>query len=152
MMGLENTIRAVAVLEAAKGIMVLLTGLGALSLVHHDIQHVAEQLVNHFHLNPAKHYPRIFLDTAAHLTDARLWWFALFALIYALVRFVESYGLWRGRRWAEWFAAVSGGMYIPLEIYRLSKGITPLTLSVLVINLLVVGLMIDALRHSHKAP
>ncbi|MCA1678755.1 MAG: DUF2127 domain-containing protein, partial [Actinobacteria bacterium] len=22
------------------------------------------------------------------------------------------YGLWRGRRWAEWFAAVSGGIYI----------------------------------------
>lgn len=72
-MRLFNTIRAVSVFEAAKGTMVLLAGFGAISLIHHDVQRVTEQLVGHLHLNPAKHYPRIFLDTAAHVTDARLW-------------------------------------------------------------------------------
>jgi uncharacterized membrane protein (DUF2068 family) len=144
-MRLSNTIRAVSVFEAAKGTMVLLAGFGALSLIHHDVQRITEQLVGHLHLNPAKHYPRIFLDTAAHVTDARLWLLTTLAVAYALVRFIEAYGLWRGRRWAEWFAAVSGGIYIPFEIYELSKGITLLALSALAVNLLIVGLMINTL-------
>lgn len=144
-MRLFNTIRAVSAFEAAKGTMVLLAGFGALSLIHHDVQRIAEQLVGHLHLNPAKHYPRIFLDTAAHVTDTRLWLLAFLAATYALVRFVEAYGLWHGKRWAEWFAAVSGSLYVPFEIYELYKGITLLTLSALVVNLLIVSLMINTL-------
>jgi uncharacterized membrane protein (DUF2068 family) len=148
LMPLFNSVRAVALFEAAKGTLVLLTGFGALSLIHHDAQQFAEQLVSHLHLNPAKHYPQIFIDAAAHLTDTRLWLMASLAASYGLVRFVEAYGLWHGRRWAEWFAAVSGGIYIPFELYELFQRGSWLSLGALVINVLVVVLMISALyRH-----
>jgi uncharacterized membrane protein (DUF2068 family) len=88
----SSTVRAVALFEAAKGALVLLAGFGSLSLIDHDAQRLAEQLVGHLHLNPAKHYPRIFIDTAAHLTDARLWLVATLAAAYGLVRFVEACG------------------------------------------------------------
>jgi uncharacterized membrane protein (DUF2068 family) len=147
-MRLHGTVRAVALFEAAKGSLVILTGFGALSLVHRDVQRFAERLVAHLHLNPAKHYPQIFMDAAAHLTDARLWMLAAFAAIYGLVRFVEAYGLWLGRRWAEWFAAVSGAIYVPFEIYELFHRLTWLSAGALAVNLLVVGLMVLALfRH-----
>jgi uncharacterized membrane protein (DUF2068 family) len=145
-MSLPNTVRAVALFEAAKGTLVLLTGFGALSLIHHDVQRIAEQLVGHLHLNPAKHYPRIFIDTAANLTDTRLWRLAILAATYGLIRFVEAYGLWLGRRWAEWFAAVSGGIYIPFEIYELLQRVTWLAIGALVVNVLIVVLMINSLR------
>ena len=87
-------LRAVAVYEAAKGAVVLLAGFGLLSLMHQDIQTFAEQLVAHLHLNPAKGYPRIFIDAAANLTDGRLWLFAGFALMYTAVRWIEAWGLW----------------------------------------------------------
>ncbi|MGA7749658.1 MAG: DUF2127 domain-containing protein [Gallionella sp.] len=147
-MPLLKTVRAVALLEAAKGTLVILTGFGALSLIHHDAQRFAEQLVAHLHLNPAKHYPRIFIDTAAHLTDARLWMLATLAATYGLVRFVEAYGLWRGQRWAEWFATVSGAIYVPFELYELLHRVTWLSLGALVVNLMVVGLMIFAMLPS----
>jgi uncharacterized membrane protein (DUF2068 family) len=144
-MRLSSTVRAVALVEAAKGALVLLAGFAALSLIHHDAQRLAEQLVGHLHLNAAKRYPRIFIDTAAHLTDARLWVLATLAAAYGLVRFVEAYGLWRGRRWAEWLAAVSGGIYIPFELYELFQDVTWLSLGALVVNVFIVGLMINAL-------
>jgi len=147
-MQMHNTVRGVALFEAAKGILVLVTGFGALSLIHHDAQRYAGQLVGHLHLNPAKHYPQIFIDAATHLTDARLWMLATLASAYGLVRFVEAYGLWRGQRWAEWFAAVSGGIYIPFEIYELIKGDTWLSTGALVLNVLAVVLMINALFRS----
>lgn len=140
-----NTIRAVALFEAAKGVLVLIAGFGSLALVHEDAQALAEQLVGHLHLNPAKHYPRIFLDAAAGLTQTRLWTLAALAMAYATVRFVEAYGLWRVQRWAEWFAAVSAGVYIPFELYELYETLSWLSLGVLLVNLLIVGVMLRAL-------
>lgn len=138
---MRNTVRAVAAVEAAKGVLVLLAGLGALSLMHRDVQQLAENLISHLHLNPAKHTPRIFLDASAHLTHARLYWLAAFALAYAALRFIEAYGLWRERRWAAWLAAVSGAIYIPFELAELSSGITALAMLALAVNVVVVGLM-----------
>ena len=138
-------IRAIALFEATKATLVLLAGLGVLSLVHHDAQRIARELVSHLHLNPAKHYPNIFLEAAAHLTDARLWVLATLAAAYALVRFCEAYGLWNGRRWAEWLAAGSGGIYVPFELYELFQGFNWLSVGALLVNMLIVGVMINTL-------
>lgn len=141
-MRFSSAIRAVALLEAAKGILVVLVGVGLLSLVHHDVQRFAERLVAHAHLNPAARYPRIFVDLASQLTDGRLLLLAAGAAIYASARLVEAYGLWFERRWAEWFAALSGGVYIPFEIYELYKHVNWLSLVALLLNVSIVGVMI----------
>ncbi|HUL77102.1 MAG TPA: DUF2127 domain-containing protein, partial [Vicinamibacteria bacterium] len=65
-------LRAVAVFEGVKGALVLAAGCGALALVHRDLQALAEEVVSHFHLNPASRYPRIFLEAADRLGDGRL--------------------------------------------------------------------------------
>lgn len=148
----SGALRTVALLEAAKGSLVLLAGIGALSSIHHNIQRFAERLVGHLHLNPASRYPRIFLEFAAKATDSRLRTLAALAAGYALVRFIEAYGLWRERRWAEWFAAVSGGIYIPFEIYKLFHGEAWLSLAALFGNIVVVGLMIRALLRGRPQP
>lgn len=148
-MPLHKSVRIIAVFEAAKGTLVILTGLGSLSLIHQDAQKYAAQLVHHLHLNPAKHYPQIFIDAAAHLTDTRLLTLATMAATYGLVRIVEAYGLWQTRRWAEWFAAVSGGIYIPFEIYEFIEGDTWLSAGAFAINLLVVALMLKELYRGH---
>ena len=112
-------LRTVAILEGMKGLFVLGAGLGVLSLVHRDVQGIADKVVRHFHLNPASRYPHIFLEAAAKVTDAGLWLLAMAALLYALARFVEAYGLWYRRRWAQWFALVTGALYLPIESYEL---------------------------------
>ena len=65
--------RVVAAFEAGKGALVLLAGLGLLSLIHRDIQAVAEHIVRMGHLNPASHYPRVFIEAASRVTDGYLW-------------------------------------------------------------------------------
>ena len=141
----SEAIRAVAMLEAAKGAVVLLAGFGVLSLIHRDAQHVANVIVHHLHLDPAKHYPRIFLDAADHLTDARLWTLVAGAAGYSCVRFVEAYGLWRQRWWAEGFAALSGAVYVPFEVYRLARDHGLVAAIALAINVAVVAFMVYAL-------
>jgi uncharacterized membrane protein (DUF2068 family) len=140
--------RAVAVVEGAKAALVLLAGFGLLALIHRDVQEVAEKLVRHSHLDPASKYPRIFLDAADRVTDKQLWFFAAMAALYAIIRSVEAYGLWNERRWAEWFALASGGLYIPVEIYEMWHRFTWMKGSIFLINVAVVVYMAYALRHS----
>ena len=143
-MRLSDAIRSVAILEALKGLVVLLAGLGLISLVHHNVQEVAAHWIEHAHLNPASHYPRIFLDAASRLTDPKLWLYAAGAAIYAGVSLLEAYGLFRARPWAEWLAALSGGLYVPIELFELYKRVSWPGLLLLVVNLLVVALVLQA--------
>lgn len=131
--------RTIALIEGAKGVVVLLAGLGLLRLIHHDVQHLAERLVRLSHLNPASHIPRIFLEASARVDDHHLLLLALGALAYAVVRLAEAYGLWHDQAWAEWFAVVAGGLYVPVELKLLLHRFTPLHLVVVVTNLLIVA-------------
>src|SRR5512145_2338015 len=115
-------LRIVAAIEAGKGAIVLLTGLGFATLMHHDAQLMAARLVHHLHLDPAKGYPKIFIEAAGELNDVKLHLLAIGAATYVAIRFAEAYGLWLGRAWAEWLAAVSGAIYLPFEIMELSRG------------------------------
>jgi len=139
-------LRAVAAFEAFKGAIVLIAGFGLARLVHHDVQHIAERLVHRMHLDAAKRYPRIFLDLAASVSDGQLWALAALALAYAAFRFVEAYGLWFGRRWGQWVAALSGGIYVPVEIYELGRGFSWFKLGALILNAVVVAYMCQLLR------
>lgn len=117
----STNLRLVAALEATKGVLVFATACAIFKFIHADVQEAAEQLVRHFHLNPASHYPHIFLEIVSHLDNARLLALGLGALAYSIVRLVEAYGLWHGRRWAWMFGTASAGLYIPIEIFELIK-------------------------------
>jgi uncharacterized membrane protein (DUF2068 family) len=136
-------VRTVAAFEAAKGVLVLLVGWGLLELAHHDAQDLAEEIVRHLHLNLARHRPRILIEAATHLDDSRLRWLACGALLYSAIRFIEAYGLWRMRRWAEWFAIVSGAVYLPVEVYELVRGPTPVKAAVFMANAVLVAYLIS---------
>jgi uncharacterized membrane protein (DUF2068 family) len=135
----KTGLKMIALLELAKGVLVLAAGFGLLSLLHQDIAAEAEELVRLFHLNPASGMPRVFIAAAEKLTDARLWMLAGGALGYALLRVVEATGLWLRKAWAEWFGAVAGAVYIPIEVYELFVRVTWARVVVLAVNLVVVG-------------
>jgi len=140
-------VRTIALFEAAKGGLVLLAGLGLLSLIHHEVQVIAEKIVRHSHLNPASRYPQIFIDAASRVTDARLWFLAGAAAVYAILRGVEAYGLWFERRWAEWLAMVAGGIYLPVEIYELIHRASVVKAFILTTNIAIVAYMAYVLLH-----
>lgn len=144
-------VRTIAILEASKGIIVLIAGFGLLSLVHHNLQEFAEHLVRLSHLNPARHYPRIFIEAATHTSSNRLRAYASLAFLYSSLRFTEAYGLWRTRAWAEWFAIVSGSTYLPFEIHEILNRPTYLRLAVLLSNLVIVAYMAYVRWISHQA-
>jgi uncharacterized membrane protein (DUF2068 family) len=130
-------LRFAAVFEATKGILVFATACAIFKFIHIDAQEAAEQLVSRFHLNPASRYPRIFLEIASNLNNTRLLALGFGALAYAVVRLVEAYGLWYGKRWAWIFGLISAGLYIPIEIFELAKRVSLAEVVLFLINVLI---------------
>lgn len=142
----RQALRAVALVEFVKGVFVLLMGLCALLLVRQDVWLIAESLLALLHINPDRHFALVFLDYADNVTDARLWAAARIAFAYSTLRFVEAYGLWKVRAWAEWVACVSGTLLLPFEVRELMRGVTLLRSALFVGNLGIVFYMAHVIR------
>ncbi|MSR60569.1 MAG: DUF2127 domain-containing protein [Planctomycetaceae bacterium] len=50
-----------------------------------------------------------------------------------------AYGLWYERRWAEWLGVITGGIYLPVELYELWKGANSFKVVALAVNLGIVA-------------
>ena len=134
--------KSIALIEGAKGVLVLLAGLGLLGLIHHDVGAIAQSLVREAHLNPASHLPRIFLEASGKVDDHRILFLARFALAYGVLRLLEAYGLWHQTPWGEWLGALMGGIYLPFEIRLLLRRFTMLHLLVFIGNLVIVAFLL----------
>lgn len=141
-------IHTIAILEGTKGLLVLMAGFELLSLIHQNLHNAAAELVRNLHLNPAGHYPRIFLDLTDRVTNGELWLLAGGALLYALLRLAEAYGLWWQQLWAEWFGVVSSGIYLPVELYETIVAFNWAKGVILIVNLFVVWFLALALRRT----
>jgi uncharacterized membrane protein (DUF2068 family) len=143
-------LRAIAVFEALKGAGGLTIGILALGFVDRDNEVFAEQILRHLHIDPTWRYAQWFVKLVAEASDSQIMVVAGFFAIYAAVRFTEAYGLWRARRWAEWFAALSGAVYIPVEIYELAHRASWLKFGMLIVNLAVVAYMLWLLTEARR--
>ncbi|HXR15906.1 MAG TPA: DUF2127 domain-containing protein [Terriglobales bacterium] len=140
-------LRAVASLELAKGLIVLLAACGIVLLVRReDPWDIADSLLRLLHISPDHHFAQIFLDWADSLTEAKVWAVAGAAVGYSLLRFVEAFGLWYAKAWAEWIALISGTIYLPFEIYKVVHRQSLFHVSILLINVAVVVYMGYALK------
>jgi uncharacterized membrane protein (DUF2068 family) len=147
---LKEGLRAVALFELFKGALALLAAGGLFYFIPRDLRHIVVELVGRLHLNPGKSYPNVFVRVVEDASNAQLWSIAAMVVAYAAVRFTEAYGLWRSRAWAEWLAAVSGGIYVPIELYELSRGFSWIKAGALAINLGIVVFMAAALARRRR--
>ena len=128
-------LKTIAVYEAAKGLLVIIVGLGLLGAIHRDLEEWGEDIIDHLHFNPASHFPQIFLQALDSLSPQRIKLLALGAALYSLFRFVEAYGLWYARRWAEIVAIASCAIYVPVEVYHLVKSFSWVKVAITLINI-----------------
>lgn len=147
-------LRGVSLLEAAKGLIGLAVGVWLLTLRHKDLETVAEHLLRFLHkvlhLSPDGHIAHSIIRGAARVNHHNLHIFTLLAFAYVGIRFLESAGLWLEREWAEWFALISGALYVPYEIYELTLRPTPVKWGIFAINVLIVLYLAWLLRDSYK--
>lgn len=134
-------LRTVAVFEASKGALVVALAI-ILIAVRGQIEDYTEDFLYSLHLDPDRRFSRMAMQAASQLSDARSWIVFLAAAAYSAVRFVEAWGLWHRRIWAEWFALLSGTLYLPWEIMKVAERATWERIGVLIINVSIVLYML----------
>jgi uncharacterized membrane protein (DUF2068 family) len=144
-------LRSVALFEAIKGILVLAVGFGVWHYRHRDIDDIVDRLVAFFHLNPEGHLSNVFSKAASHMTEKTLVFVALGAVVYSIIRFAEAYVFWRSPAWAEWFALISGTIYVPFEIHALMHHPNLIKWGILLINILIVLYMAQLRLEASRA-
>lgn len=143
-------LRGIAIFEALKGVAALAIAIWVLTLLHKDMVRVAERMLEALHIGLDRHFAQRILRAAGRITDKNLWMFVSVIVVYTAVRFTEAAGLWLEKEWAEWFALLSGALYMPYEIFELLKHATALKWGIFGTNLMIVLYMAWLLNDSHK--
>ena len=133
-------LRTVAFVEALKGGLALLGAWVFIRMIRRDVDfgEAAEHVLFHLHISPNHRLSQQFLHAADNVSSTSIAMIAGIAIVYAILRFIEGYGLWRQRVWAEWLAIVSGCIYLPFEIYKVVRHPNEFHWVILGINILVV--------------
>jgi len=133
-------LRTVAFVEALKGVLALLGAYIFIRLIRRDVDfgEAAEHVLFFFHISPKHRISQQFMNAADKVSSTSIAMIAGIAIAYAALRFLEGYGLWRQRVWAEWLAIISGCIYLPFELYKLIRHPNELHWVILGINILVV--------------
>ncbi len=131
-------LRCIAVFEAAKGLLVLAATGGLISLRHTDLHAAADAFLLRHGVNPERHYTRLFIESMAKATNHHVGEIAAVGFAYVLIRLVEAYGLWQGKHWAEWFAVISAGIYLPLEFQHFAHHPNALNAGLILFNVVII--------------
>ena len=143
-------LRLIAAFKLLKGLALLALGIGALNLLHKDVEAIVVHWINIFQVDPNGHYVRLLLAKLSILDDRRLKELSVGTFIYSAVFLTEGVGLALGKRWAEYLTIGTTASLLPLEIYELGKHASIGKVLALVINLAVVVYLVLELRRFPK--
>ncbi len=144
-------LRGIALFEAAKGLLAVAAACGVLSLRHTDLHAATDAFLLRHGIDPEVHYRRLFIESVARASNHHADQIAALACAYALIRLVEAYGLWQAKHWAEWFAVISAGIYLPLEFQHFVHRVTVLNTSVMFINIALILYLLRLLLRSERS-
>jgi uncharacterized membrane protein (DUF2068 family) len=130
-----QVLRGIAMLEVGKGVLILLVAGVFLFVVHREASDIGEAILDLLHISPDHHFAHVFLSWTDRIADQKTWVVLSVAGGYCILRFVEAYGLWHARAWAEWFALFSASLYIPFEANGLVREPNLFHTSLLIVNL-----------------
>lgn len=141
-------LKAVAIFELSKALAGLLAGVGFLIKIGDAPGTAALALVNRIEAAlPLPEATFRFLQGFDRGDQAIA---GVVLLAYAALHLVEGIGLWKDRVWAEWLVVITGGVYVPFELYAAVHRPNSITISLLLINIAVVIYLIFVLKAARK--
>jgi uncharacterized membrane protein (DUF2068 family) len=140
-------LRLVAIYKFIQASLLVGLGLATLRLVRPEVAARFSEWVQDLPVGFIQRTAESFLTWISGPQSNRALVLAAGLFAYAALFLVEGVGLWRQRRWAEWLTVVATGALIPPEIYECLLRPSPVLFFLLAANVLVVGLLVQRLRH-----
>ena len=127
-------------------------GIGALHLLHKDIDDVLTQLATALRFNPESRFVNFLADKGSLLNDPILRRIGFLAFAYASVSLAEGIGLYLEKAWGEYLTLLITGSFLPWEVFEIFRRITWGRVVLLVVNLLVFVYLLKLVAVRRKQP
>ena len=101
-------------------------------------------------IHHAHHFLTRFLDKLLELGPRKFIAIGIAACVYASLFLVEAWGLWRGKRWAEYLTVIATTSLIPFELWEIVRDLTLPKVAALIVNVLIVLYLIYLLRNEKR--
>jgi uncharacterized membrane protein (DUF2068 family) len=148
--GRAPTLYVIIAIKLIKGLVLLLFGLGVLSLVGQNLDQRFDELLRWIHLDPEKRFFAELGDKLQHVTPANVRGVAIGTMFYSLFSFVEGVGLIFRLRWVGWLVIGESLFFIPIEVYDLLGGFSKVVFVILLLNIFIVWYLLRNKERLYK--
>ena len=127
----------IAAYKVLQALLFVAVGIGALRLMHKDVDDVLSQIAVALRLNPESRFINFLLDKAAFVDDPLLRRIGAVAFSYAGLSLAEGIGLYLEKAWGELLTLAITASFLPWEIFEVFRRLTWIRVGLLIINFLV---------------
>ena len=142
----DRGLLAIGLFKLAKAIFFFGIGVGAIHLLHRDLEDEVMRLALKFRFDPESRFVSLLLNKIDLIDAHRLRQISVATFGYSGVALTEGVGLLLEKVWAEYLTLILTISFLPWELYELARKPDWFRLSLLVINLAVLWYLIWLLR------
>ena len=136
-------------LKLGKGLLVLAFGISVLKLVNKDIDAVFYEIISKLHIDAENRFIQKVLAHLSLISNHTLEAIGAVSIVFATLLLIEGFGLVFERLWAEYLTVAETAIFIPFELFEITRHCTITRVSILLINIaIVLYLLITILRKS----
>src|SRR5271154_7194169 len=136
----------IGLFKLAKAIFFFCIGVGAIHLLHKDLEDEVMRLAVRFKFDPESRFVSLLLDKIDLIDAHRLREISVATFAYSALALTEGVGLLLEKVWAEYLTLILTVSFLPWELYELVRRPDWFRLSLLLINLAVLAYLIWLLR------
>jgi uncharacterized membrane protein (DUF2068 family) len=140
----------IAFYKVAQGLLFIAIGIGALHLLHKDVEDVFVALADRLRFNPEARLIHFILARASLLNDPLLRRIGAAAFCYAGISFAEGIGLYMEKTWGELLTLFITASFLPWEMIEIAHKMNLVRISLLTINTIVVFYLINLIAQEKR--
>jgi uncharacterized membrane protein (DUF2068 family) len=141
----------IGLFKLAKAIFFFGVGVGAIHLLHKDLEDEIMRLALKLRFDPESRFVSLLLDKVDLIDAHRLRQISVATFGYSALALTEGVGLLLEKVWAEYLTVILTASFLPWELYELVRRLDWFHLSLLLINLAVLGYLVWLLRRKKSS-
>jgi uncharacterized membrane protein (DUF2068 family) len=147
----DRGLLAIGLFKLAKAIFFFGIGVGAIHLLHKDLEDEVMRLALRFKFDSESRFVALLLDKVDLIDAHRLRQISVATFGYSALALTEGIGLLLEKVWAEYLTLILTISFLPWELYELIRRPDWFRASLLLINLAVLGYLVWLLRRKKSA-
>ena len=144
--GRDRGLLLIGLFKLGKAILFFCLGVGAIHLLHKDLGDEVMRLTTKLKFDPESRFVALLMDKIDLIDAHRLKQISFATFGYSALALTEGLGLLLEKTWAEYLTLILTISFLPWELYELARRPDWFRLSLLLINIAVLGYLIWLLR------